>query len=185
MSNPILPGPTDRITLRELRYSDLAACLAWRNDPDVAETLSSLSVSAAELELWFRQNQRSPTANFFAIEYQGQFIGYVGLREIDWDARSATLDITIGRKDLWDQGFGTEATRAIVRFGFETLGLDRIELTVLPFNERGIRCYEKCGFKRTGFTSQRFFRRERIWNPLRMTITPIQFALAQKVAHGN
>ncbi|HEX2173211.1 MAG TPA: GNAT family N-acetyltransferase [Dehalococcoidia bacterium] len=174
------PGPTGRLTFRELRSDDLPACLAWRNDPDVAETLSTLAVSATELELWFAQNQRSPAANFFAIELGGELIGYVGLRDIDWESRVGTLDITIGRKDLWNQGFGTEATSAIVRWGFEALGLDRIELTVLPFNERGVRCYEKVGFKRTGVTNQRFLRRGRLWHPLRMTLTQARYELAQK-----
>ena len=185
MSSAIGPEPTERISFRELRRDDLPACLAWRNDPDVAETLSTLTVSAAELDLWFTQNEHNPASRFFAIEYQNQFIGYVGLREIDWAERRATLDITIGRKDLWDQGFGTEATRAIIRFGFDALGLDLIDLTVLPFNERGIRCYEKVGFKRAGVTGQRFFRRDRAWNPIRMTITPAQFNLAQKVVYGD
>lgn len=179
------PGSTRRLSFRELRRGDLAACLAWRNDPDIAETLSSLSVSATELELWFQSNQKDPSANFFAIEHQGDLIGYVGLRDIDWVDRVGTLDITIGRKDLWDRGLGTEATWAIVRFGFETLGLERIELTVLPFNERGVHCYEKVGFKRTGFANQRFFRRDRLWQPLRMTVRPAQFQLAQKVADNG
>lgn len=181
MANPA-PGSTERLTFRDLRPTDLAACLTWRNDPEVAETLSSLTVSATELELWFHSNQGNPSATFFALDYQDELIGYVGLRDIDWGDRVGTLDITIGRKDLWDRGLGTEATAAIAAFGFDTLGLERIELTVLPFNERGVHCYEKVGFKRTGFAKQRFFRRERLWQPLRMTLTPTRFKLARQVA---
>lgn len=181
-----VPAPhSDRLNFRDLARADLPACLAWRNDPEVAETLSSLTVSATELELWFSHNERTSTANFFAMDHEGELIGYVGLRDIDWAERHGTLDIMIGRKDLWDQGFGTEATRAIVQYGFDALGLERIELTVLPFNERGIRCYEKCGFKRNGFASQKFRRRDRLWQPIRMTITPIQFELARKVAQHD
>lgn len=184
MANPA-PSSTPRLSFRDLRKEDLAACLAWRNDPEVAETLSSLSVSATELELWFRSNQENPSANFFALEYEGELIGYVGLRDIDWVDRVGTLDITIGRKDLWDRGLGTEATIAITAFGFESLGLERLELTVLPFNKRGVHCYEKVGFKRSGFAKQRFFRRDRLWQPLRMTLTPARFKLAQRVAGAD
>lgn len=181
MANRTIPQAEARINFRELTHDDLAMCLTWRNDPEVAETLSTLTVSETELELWFRHNDRSENARFFAIEYQDELIGYVGLREIDWSDRRGVLDITIGRKDLWGHGFGTEATRAIVRFGFDQLGLERIDLTVLPFNQRGIRCYEKCGFKHVGVANQRFRRRDRVWQPLQMSVTPMQFNLALKV----
>ena len=57
----------------------------------------------------------------------------------------------IGNKDFWDRGYGTEAVRLLLRFGFLTLNLNNIRLTVHSFNERAIRCYEKCGFKRCGY----------------------------------
>ena len=49
-----------------------------------------------------------------------------------------------------DRGLGTEATRLIVGYGFERLGLHRISLEVYAFNPRARRAYEKAGFRPEG-----------------------------------
>ena len=56
----------------------------------------------------------------------------------------------IGEKDCWDQGYGTEATRLILDYAFNVLGLHNIRLSVYDFNPRGVRAYEKAGFKVIG-----------------------------------
>ena len=48
----------------------------------------------------------------------------------------------IGNKEFWNRGFGTEAVRLLLRFGFLTLNLNNISLTVHSFNERAIRARE-------------------------------------------
>ena len=63
----------------------------------------------------------------------------------------ASSVILIGDKRFWNRGFGTDAVRLLLRFGFLTLGLNNIRLRVHAFNERAIRCYEKCGFKQCGY----------------------------------
>ena len=51
---------------------------------------------------------------------------------------------------LRGQGLGREITRLVVAWGFGELGLHRIELEVLAFNTRAIRCYLACGFRSEG-----------------------------------
>jgi RimJ/RimL family protein N-acetyltransferase len=67
------------------------------------------------------------------------------------------LGIGLGREYI-GRGYGTDAMRIIVGYGFREMGLHRIELSVAPFNMAGIRAYEKAGFTEEGR------RRELVWH---------------------
>ncbi len=62
----------------------------------------------------------------------------------------AMLGITIGEREYWNRGYGTDAVRLLVEYGFDLLNLHSIMLGVLAFNERAIRCYKKVGFREIG-----------------------------------
>ena len=64
------------------------------------------------------------------------------------------LGIAIGEKEYWGQGYGTEATRLLVDYGFNLLNLNSIMLGAFVFNERAIACYKKVGFKEIGWRRQ-------------------------------
>ena len=59
-------------------------------------------------------------------------------------------------KDHIGSGWGTDAQRTLLAFGFGTLGLERISLTVSASNARAIRSYEKVGFQREGVMRSSF-----------------------------
>src|SRR6202020_2233503 len=63
--------------------------------------------------------------------------------------RCATIGIALGREYL-GRGYGTDAMRVIVDYGFREMGLHRIQLGVAPFTPAGIRAYEKAGFVEEG-----------------------------------
>lgn len=60
----------------------------------------------------------------------------------------------------WGQGYATEAVRAVARFGFERMALNRIEADVTVGNVRSARVLEKLGFTREGLLRQRGYWRE-------------------------
>ena len=70
--------------------------------------------------------------------------------QLDGDNGSALYHITIGEKDAWGHGYGTEATRLMIDHAFGTLGLHRIALYVFEFNERAIRAYQRGRVRRRG-----------------------------------
>jgi len=75
---------------------------------------------------------------------EGKHIGTCSLYNIGkYDAQ---LGIRIGDKNYMDKGYGTDAVRALIDYGFTVIGIKHIWLKVLPTNVRAIRCYEKCGF---------------------------------------
>ncbi len=77
------------------------------------------------------------------------YLGEAVLNELDIDNESMNFRIALNRR-AWNQGYGTEATRAVVDFGFDQVGLHRISLSVFAFNPRAKRAYEKAGFIEEG-----------------------------------
>jgi len=66
------------------------------------------------------------------------------------DGVSALFRIVIGEKDVWDRGYGTEATRLVAEEAFERMGLSEIRLEVFSHNRRAIAAYSRVGFEVTG-----------------------------------
>jgi RimJ/RimL family protein N-acetyltransferase len=77
-------------------------------------------------------------------------IGVGMLRHVDDLHRSCELHITIGEKDHWGRGYGTEAIRMMRDYAFNELGLHRVISTPFRHNLRMVRSLEKCGFEREG-----------------------------------
>ena len=79
----------------------------------------------------------------------GACVGEAVLNQWDPGSQSCNFRILIGPAGQ-NRGLGTEATRLIVGYGFEHLGLHRISLEVYAFNPRARRAYEKAGFRAEG-----------------------------------
>jgi RimJ/RimL family protein N-acetyltransferase len=81
---------------------------------------------------------------------EDELIGFIAFEEINWTDRDAYVSIGIGEPAFWGKGYGSDAMCLMLRYGFTELNLHRISLTVFEQNPRGIRSYEKCGFKHEG-----------------------------------
>lgn len=75
-----------------------------------------------------------------------RYLGEVVLNDLDPDNASAGFRILLAPAEVLGQGYGTEATRAVVGHAFDDLGLHRVALEVFAFNPRAQRAYEKAGF---------------------------------------
>ncbi len=101
-----------------------------------------------DAEAWYQAVMADPLC--WVIEVEGRAIGTARLRLVDEGNRCALYSIGIFDAAMWGRGIGTAATRLVVAYGFEELGLHRIELRVLHDNARAIKAYERCGFQREG-----------------------------------
>ncbi len=81
------------------------------------------------------------------IEYQGRMIGVCRLTK--QDTGNVRYSIGIYDDTLFSKGIGTRVTNEVLKFAFNELKLEEVELMVLEYNKRAIRCYEKCGFVTT------------------------------------
>ena len=94
---------------------------------------------------WVEKKLKEKASVFSMIEKKnGRFIGNIELMNIAGSAGELGIAITA---EMQDQGFGTEAVRALAGYGRDTLGLEKIVLRTDPGNARAIRVYEKCGFR--------------------------------------
>ncbi|MFQ5880858.1 MAG: GNAT family N-acetyltransferase [Candidatus Methylomirabilales bacterium] len=141
------------IRLRPLEEADLERTLRWVNDPAVAQGVNRvLPVTRLEHAEWYRRLVTDRTQVAFAIERTEDpaHIGNCGLRGLDPRVRQGELWIYLGEQAEWGKGYGRDATRALLRYGFESLNLHRVVLTVVADNHRAIRLYEALGFVREG-----------------------------------
>jgi len=79
-----------------------------------------------------------------------ELIGEVVISGMDAFNRNAGFRVAIDRRENFGKGYGTEAMALALNYGFGMKNLHRIELEVLPENERAIRAYKKLGFKEEG-----------------------------------
>ena len=149
----------EKTRLRAIERSDMPACVRWFNDPEPRSYLTAYwPLSQAEEERWFEKQLGDENQHNFAIETaEGVHIGVLGFHEIDWKNRCAGFGIVIGERAFWNQGYGTDSVRTLLRFAFDELNLHRVFLYVYDFNERAIRCYEKVGFQHEGRLRQACF----------------------------
>jgi RimJ/RimL family protein N-acetyltransferase len=140
-----------KVVLRQKRSPDAAADYAWRSDAEMARFDAARPFSASfddfralhEEELAYP----SPSRRTLAIEdHAGRHIGNVMYYNIDYAHGEAELGITIGVREYWGQGYGTDAVRTLLRHLFTRTTLRRIYLKTLDWNDRARRCFEKAGF---------------------------------------
>lgn len=158
MNNAFRTG--DRVVLRPLEAEDAPTCQRWLNDPENHQYLQRFRpVNLAEERRWLEGLHDKAEDHVFGIVLREgeRLIGSCGLHGTALPNRKGQLGIVIGEKDAQGKGYGAEAIRLLLDYGFGTLGLHRVGLDVYSNNARGIRCYEKVGFRREGV------RREARW----------------------
>lgn len=163
----------ERICFRPIEVEDEAPLRRWINDPRIWSTMGCRQpINGVRERETIESFNRNPSDWIFGIALRGEdrLIGTCGLHAIDGPARRATLGLMIGESERRGQGYGTEATRLALRFGFEELNLHRIELSVFEHNPAGIRAYEKAGFELEGRLRQRGWRHGRWRDELRYAI---------------
>ena len=142
-----------RIQLRPLEEEDLERTRAWVNDPEVARLVNRVTpVTGPQHRDWYQRVVTDAREVIFAVQVvaDGTHIGNCGLKQIDPRVRKGELWIYLGDRAYWGQGYGTEACRALCRFGFERLNLHRIHLYVAEYNRPAVRLYERLGFRTEG-----------------------------------
>ncbi len=171
------------VVLRPLGTGDLRRCVKWFSDPQVTQFLGRAGpVTLAEEERWYHDYVRRGDEQIFAIEIQGRHVGNLGLHKVDRVHRKADLGIVIGETTYWSHGYGTDALRTALRYGFGPLGLNKVSLDVLEGNLRAIRSYEKCGFVREGIHREDVYKDGRFLNVIRMSILSREFGEHERTA---
>jgi RimJ/RimL family protein N-acetyltransferase len=140
----------DRVGLRPIGEDDLPLLRRWFDDK---ETMRHWGVGApmvrpnAFVEDLHGRFARFDHAGYFMIEpLDGTPIGRIEFERLSTRTRSAEVMVLIGDPSARGKGLGTDAMVALLRYLFHERNLHRVMLTVLAWNERAVRSYEKVGF---------------------------------------
>jgi len=144
---------TPRLLLRAWRESDREPFRRMNSDPRVMEFFPKLLSGVESDELADRIGAALERRGFglFAAEVResGAFAGFIGLSVPSFEAHF-TPCVEIGwRLDVpyWNQGLATEGAQAVLRYGFEVVGLREIGSFTSTVNLRSIRVMEKLGMR--------------------------------------
>jgi RimJ/RimL family protein N-acetyltransferase len=145
----------ERTIVRRKRIADVKDEFRWRSDPELATFDASRPVQTP-----FHHYERNWSFDFrftdmpqrsFAIEdADGRHIGNVMYYNLDQARREAEIGISIGERDAWGHGYGSDALSALVRVLFAGSEVRRLYLHTLDWNGRAQRCFEKVGFQPCG-----------------------------------
>lgn len=146
---------TERLILRKICKSDLsdvydyASCdevtkyLLWYPHPDIRFTKRYLSI----VDVKYKDGT---FYDWGIIDKQtGRMIGTCGFTTLDSENNAGQIGYVLNRK-FWGQGIASEAARAVITFGFEFLGLNRIEAKYIVENAASKRVLEKCSMRFEG-----------------------------------
>ncbi|MGE5527547.1 MAG: GNAT family N-acetyltransferase [Patescibacteria group bacterium] len=186
---PMITGK--KVLLREFRAEDLPAIQAWVNNPRIRKHLAfsvypqTLEGSRAYLERQL-QGQEGNVTFVIALrdDPEQKYIGSVGLHNIDRLHRHAEIGITLAREDLFGKGLGGEATYLICAFAFLRLGLHKVNLRCFAYNERGLACYRRAGFREAGRLREDHFYNGAFHDDVLMDLLASEFLAAHPEAFG-
>ncbi|MFJ3235631.1 GNAT family N-acetyltransferase [Streptomyces sp. NPDC086787] len=147
------------VRLRALRADDAEHHLRWRNDPEVVRWAAAadprfgpatVETVAITFDSMLRLNPRERAVFTVEDRTDGRVIGVADYRDLDPYASVATLGITIGEREYWGRGHGSETVRLLTDHVFGTFGLHRLELDTWSGNERAVRAFTRLGFREEG-----------------------------------
>lgn len=145
---------TARLRLEPLGPDHFDGVWAVLQDPEARRlTGTHAEFTQEQIEAWLsglaEQHDRADWAVIRRADEQypeERYLGEVVLNDLDADNESVGFRIVLSPADVRGQGYGTEATAAVVGHAFDDLGLHRVSLEVFAFNPRAQRAYEKAGF---------------------------------------
>nr|MBN2277464.1 GNAT family N-acetyltransferase [candidate division Zixibacteria bacterium] len=156
---------TTRLALRPFTLNDAPMVQKLAGDPAIAATMHSIphpyedGMAEKWIETHAEEYKQGKLVNFaIVLRENHQLLGAMGL-QIAGIHRKAELGYWIGHP-YWGNGYCTEAGRAVVAFGFESLGLNRIFARFMIVNPASGRVMEKIGMKYEGLLRQDLMKEE-------------------------
>lgn len=148
-------------------------CEDFEYDFDALTEPLHIGHSSIKGEAWFEEIQRDQGSKHVRVGIflpDGTVIGDVALQDIDWKNRSCSLGLGIAKLANRSKGYGTEAVKLLMEYGFNNLGLERISANTLEQNRGAQRSLEKLGFALEGRERQAVYFAGRKWDRLNYAI---------------
>ena len=147
---------TERLILRRFAYSDYDSMLKyWISDPEIQSLYSEPVYTTKEevkelLDQYIFSYEKENYYRWAIITKEtNQCIGQIAYFLVDEKNNFAEIEYCIGAA-FQCKGFATEATKAVIKYGFENINLHKVQICTKTINEPSKRVIEKCGFTYEG-----------------------------------
>ncbi len=142
----------ESIYLSPINPNDSEKYTKWLNNANITRFLSVHNQMVSLFgEREYLEKASKEDAHFAIVNLSNdELVGSIAFDKIDYKNGCAELGIFIGEEDNLSKGYGSEAIKLLLDFGFNQLRLHSVMLTVLSDNQRAINCYTKCGFREFG-----------------------------------
>lgn len=172
------------VFLRPAERDDIPRFVEWLSDARTTRTLATVGpLSIALEERWFDRlldRQGRDLWHFVICRVaDARPIGGCDLHDLDLVNGNAGLGIMVGEPSDTGRGYGSDALRALLAFGFGRLRLERIWLDVDADNERARRVYTRVGFVEEGTLRHAMFRDGDYHDLLRMSLLRAEWVAGQ------
>jgi RimJ/RimL family protein N-acetyltransferase len=170
-----------RVYLRAFELEDYKNINRWHRDAEIADQTSGnvYFVSSEREKKWVEDKIFHDEKNLYlaiCLEKNHEMIGYLSIIKIDWRNRQAEWGgLTIGRKDLWNQGYATESAQLMLKHVFFEMGLHRFYGCWLEEHVASMRMAEKLGFKKEGILRDSVFKNNKFHNQVLMSLLKEEF----------
>ncbi len=152
--------------IRRLELKDAEAMLACLKDSDVNHfmNIDGSKMAVSDCEEYIKKTWDDERNHHFAItDEKDNWVGTISLKNIDKVANQAEYAI-ITSSSVHGKGYAFSATKEIIEYGFEKLGLNRIYLNVVDENIRANKFYKKVGFVYEGCFREAIYIKGKIYN---------------------
>jgi len=163
---------TARLILREFRENDWPDILAYQADPlylRFYEWTERTPEAVQEfVQMFLEQQQEQPRTKFqlaVTLKTNHHLVGTCGIRMASANAHEGDIGYELSPRH-WGQSYATEATRAMVQFGFTELRLHRIWSWCVADNVRSARVLEKLGMRLEGRLRDKEYFKGQWWDTL-------------------
>ena len=148
----------ERLYLSPMNVEDAETYVKWLSDRGVTDNLGNTSSVISLIgEKEYIESKKVNNYDFAIVLNDDTLIGNISLMHVNLISRKSTLGIFIGDEQNRNKGYGSEAIKLLVDYGFNILGLHNIDLNVFEFNKGAIKAYEKVGFKEYGRRHESYF----------------------------
>jgi RimJ/RimL family protein N-acetyltransferase len=159
------------VYLSPMNTEDAEIYVKWLSDLSIAENLGNAvkTISVTGEKEWIEKNSHLCQYAIVKLETD-ELIGNCGFNDLNHIKQCGEVGLFIGDEENRNKGYGTEALKLLVSFGFDYLNLNNIMLKVFEFNERAIKCYKKVGFKEFGRRRQSYYLKGKYYDEIYMDI---------------
>jgi RimJ/RimL family protein N-acetyltransferase len=165
----------EKVILRAIELEDLELLHKWANDPEIQYWLGGwhFPTNRNDMLNWHSKlSINSINQRFSVCTDDLGLIGTANIVDIDWKNKNAFHGMLLGDKEIRGKGLGVDTVMAIMKYAFEELGLNRLDGSIIEYNEASLKMYrDKCGWSLEGRQRNWYFRKNRFWDKILVGIT--------------